>query len=1534
VTANGDAQASSFSPFNTVTNNSTPITTQSVIPTSHSVYFDGTGDYLSIPANTVFDFGSASFTVECWVYAIASGFQAIVGSRTGDTTASIRWSLFVLNTGFLACNIRSTADADIASITHQTPFVLNQWNHCALVRNGTEFRLYYNGVQSASSATSSAAISNSSTAVRIGDFDTSVINDLNGYVSNLRIVKGTAVYTANFTPSTTPLTAVANTSLLTCQSSTLIDNSTNVLAISSFGEARPIINSPFTNSTSNTAVTPSWSGFFDGSGDYLTIADNLALQMSGDFTWEAWVFPISNSTGSNFKTIWAQRVNTGLAIGGPCVVINSSGSLRLFISNAAANTWAVVDFNTGLSISLNQWQHLALVKNATTVTLYKNGVAGTTTTHSTAVGTSGPLSLMAGGADGGQAVDGYISNFRIVKGTAVYTTNFTPPTTALTAISGTSLLTCQGPRFIDNSTNNFAITVSGEAKTTMFGPFLDKGSMNFNGTSYLSIPANAAFTLGSGDYTVECWIRPAAITSTFGMVLVGTYAGLNPGDFGWGLYISSAGKLGFFSYGTTSATGISIIETGSRVIGMWQHVAVTRRGTTVNLYANGAVVATTTSSKNEDFSRSLKIGTQEALNLSPNLGNSTASYNGAMADVRVVKGTAVYSGPFIPPTAPLTAVANTSVLIPGIRNFTDTSSNAFAVTVSGATVNSNNTGQPLSPYDNYYSYFFNGSASLALASNAAFGLGTSAFTIECWVYPSANPANGPGSFLDLRSGALAESTALRITNALNLGFYDGPANAERITTSYVFNLNEWHHLAITRLAGATTANIWVNGAMVDRVTITANLGAAYPCLIGSSRAAGYGFNGYINNLRIVKDCLYSLQSPPTPYTNPVDNLAVVAGTSLLTCNNRSIVDVANNYAITNTSVTTTNQFVPFNRIYSTYFGGTSGHMTINHSNAINIRSGDFTIECWFNAESPGVAFRTLMGQWTQANNSDIGYLLRLTSSNQLEFYWGPSNSIVFTSSTTVNMGTWNHVAVVRNGNTFTMYLNGTSVGTASNSTTGGYININHTLGNYYNAGGTVAATGANYYKGYISNARITKGLAVYTSNFTPSFAPLTTSSNTGFLGCQCMNMLDNSGNNLYTFNSSDTRVEPIHPFSGTFTPTRSTTSGSLLGGSAYFDGSGDNITLPGNDLYAPQANEDFTIECWVKFNTIPGSSTGFLGTDNAGTRGWLFFWNSTNSRIEFYAGSSGGATYDLVSDMNVLQSPRANVWYHLAVTRQNSTIRSFANGVLTATATSSLAVNRATLNPLVVGSRTATTLYTNCNIAGVRILRGSCQYVSNFAPPTTPPQTLASSSLTLNFRNAGIYDAVGDFVFETVGDAQLSTVQKKNGATSMYFDGSGDYLTSANSDLAFGTGDFTVEFWMYSADVSGATQRGLFQTSTTAGGLSTGYTTGITIVQGANGVSALNGGCTAIILGTNISGPTSVLTTNVWHHIAITRSDGNCRLFVNGVQHGTTTAITGAINATNIAVGGYYNSAYLFSGYIDDFRITRSARYTSNFTPT
>jgi hypothetical protein len=200
--------------------------------------------------------------------------------------------------------------------------------------------------------------------------------------------------------------------------------------------------------------------------------------------------------------------------------------------------------------------------------------------------------------------------------------------------------------------------------------------------------------------------------------------------------------------------------------------------------------------------------------------------------------------------------------------------------------------------------------------------------------------------------------------------------------------------------------------------------------------------------------------------------------------------------------------------------------------------------------------------------------------------------------------------------------------------------------------------------------------------------------------------------------------------------------------------------------------------------------------------------------------------------------------------------------------------------------------------------------------------TNGSTTMTDNSKN--------NVAFTVSGNSQISTAQSKFGGASILFDGTGDYLSSPSvSDFAFGTGDFTIECWIYSSDVSFATQRGFLQTSDTVGGLKTSFTTGILIGAG----SPVNGALFATVAGTNVGSSTAVITTNTWYHIALVRNSGTSTLYVNGTSVGSATT-TGNCSGTYLAIGGYYNTSYLYQGYIDELRITKGiARYTSNFTP-
>ena len=366
------------------------------------VEFDGTGDYLSLTSSSDWDLGSGDFTIEFWAY-----FNDVTTAQ--KTLITRRNALSNYAPYYLGCDTSSRitfyassngSSYDVANNLTFGSLTTNRWYHIALVRNGSQFTGYIDGTGT-SLLTSSATLYNNSQSLVVGaETDPTLEHD--GFISNLRILKGTALYTSDFTPPTKSLTAVTNTVLLTCQGNTIADASSSGHSISVTGNAAANLGSPA-------------SAFvFDGSNyDYILSAANPTLNWgTGDFTVELWVNVSSSSTfGKLFSTeVNAQEEEENT------FVISMNGSLQLSVTTYST---VLISASSATAISANTWTHIVVTRQGTTLTLYIDKSSAGTATSS--------INYVAGGYTTGALPrsltntnwSGKISNIKAYKGKAL-----------------------------------------------------------------------------------------------------------------------------------------------------------------------------------------------------------------------------------------------------------------------------------------------------------------------------------------------------------------------------------------------------------------------------------------------------------------------------------------------------------------------------------------------------------------------------------------------------------------------------------------------------------------------------------------------------------------------------------------------------------------------------------------------------------------------------------------------------------------------------------------------------------------------------------------------------------------------------------------------------------------------------------------------------------------------------------------------------------------------------------------------------------
>jgi hypothetical protein len=667
--------------------------------------------------------------------------------------------------------------------------------------------------------------------------------------------------------------------------------------------------------------------------------------------------------------------------------------------------------------------------------------------------------------------------------------------------------------------------------------------------------------------------------------------------------------------------------------------------------------------------------------------------------------------------------------------------------------------------------------------------------------------------------------------------------------------------------------------------------------LGAAIANVYGFTS-----GLIKDQYFNLVSLLLPGngTNGATNNSFV---------DSSTANGGTGWPITRNGDTTQGTFSPFSQTgWGAYFDGSNDYVSVANSAALDLSTADFCIGFWVYLTAGGTFRRVMQWQNGSASNSNYGYAIHIESSNQvsLRCFSGTTGYIITNNTSALQISAWNWVCVTRSGTSGNVYVNGTGVSgttpTTINNPTSSLLYISGDLGS------------SDPLLGYLSGLQIVKGSTTALSTTAPT-SPYTAVSGTSLLTFQYNRFRDASSNTLTVTPNNGAAITPFSPFAPT-----SSYSAAAVGGSGYFDGSGDSLTTP-NVTALNLYNTTNTVECWV-YPLSFSSDMQIYGTDFDGTYYTVWRINGTTGYPRYL--SRNGTSIAGSTGLTL------NQWNHVAWGRSGTTVSIWLNGTRVANGTITTEDQWGT--GVITTGRFNNGDYLNGYLSGLRVVKGSDVYgVSNtsITVPTAPFTAITNTAYLLNFTNAGVVDATAKNVLETEGNAQISTAQSKWGGGSMRFPQSGtsDYLYKPYDVLLNQlSGNFTMECWIYPTATS---TRMVFAGSISAAG-SDNWLWEIT---SANKLSF-----TFSIGGSSVTATsTASISQNTWTYVAVVRNGGTLTQYINGSSDGTASPTAGAYRNASfgfaIGRGGDYNGLY-YTGYVDDFRITIGQARTITASPT
>jgi len=1132
-----------------------------------------------------------------------------------------------------------------------------------------------------------------------------------------------------------------------------------------------------------------YSALFDGSTGFLTVStgtnlDILSQSFSVEFWWYSEVTTRQQFFSSN-TDFWLSVDYNTLGAGRLGLYASTNGTSWDLITAAAGGN----GISTGVP-SLGQWNHIALSRSVGNWSMWLNGnriltLSGLSNALITRIGE--PKIIGASTSAGTNKVNGWMTGFKFVVGTATYDptiTSITVPTAPLTTSTNMKLLILQEPWFYDKTGSTATVTVSGIVSVTPFYPYtsavanantttLVKNSAYFTAaTDYVNYTNQPAVPLiGPGDFTVEAWVYPISRAATM-PVIINTYDVSQSGSFA--LYAGhSAASLTKWSALIGSGTP-NLISTATINFRQWSHVAISRIGNTATFYINGVTDASTSTTATTPLNGTgpyIVIGNSWD---STNAGSSNLFFTGYISNLRTVNGIGLYTGSFTIPANPLSVTQSSGSNIQAIS----TNTNTTLLTLQNIGPVNNLILQDNSDYNNLItrvgtpalgsfnpyrqltsSTYFNGvnATYVGTASSIlAFALGTGDFTIEAWVLPTVNAANGPGTVFDLRTIAGATAIVGRF-NAQRQMVLDG---AVTVTfTPEVLTMGVWSHVAWSRVNGIFYG--YINGRLTGSTTYANDLGStSQPLYIGYNWTAAYGWNGYISNFRIIKGFGIYSENYFLPQSTPLTSIQssrtsvramnTASYTSVLTLQNSYVDNSTNNFLLSTGGNPSSEWQSPFvipstyasytpSEGGSAYFNGTTDYFSVANSpplvlsasTATASTTSSWTIECWVKPIGNYTANNIIYSKRTAAGTGSYEGGLAITTG----FVYFSYNAIVSTSAFVPRTGVWTHLAWVFNGSTtwLKMYANGTLIFTAP-SLLISEINTALQIGANF--------TPAMYYYGWISDLRVVKGIAVYetpspltsTTNtvvFTPPVSKLTTTQSAGTNIAAISNSANTSlllnfnssaiydlaaKNNIVTVNSAQlSSISYKYGSSSAYFPYTAPTG---TGGQAITDylrtPLAATVGTPGSQILG----SDFTVEYW--FNALGfrvGNYTALstyafryqvhydCRTASANATGF-FVGTTEQGQLIFYTNGSIAITSYITS--------RAGTWNHVALVRFNGTITLYLNGQNIGSVFNTTVF---TDNQSVIGVSYADSLYQMDGYIDELRITKLARYTSSFIPP-------------------------------------------------------------------------------------------------------------------------------------------------------------------------------------------------------------------------